>query len=173
MYLLLVLVLVGILGPRELLAGDNVILSPEFEKRVTTTLLEQEPQWQVKHSATRINGLVQRWVRREVEAAVDAKSDTAHGPAPEVLVQVGDHGSPEAAAEQLRTSVRMSSVRPVRSKEAVGDEAFVWDSYGPRGESGIRIRKGSVLIYVNGPTLDLTMRFAKRYLKDVESQLAR
>jgi hypothetical protein len=165
------LVLTVVLISWQRSSGADATVGPEQGKRLTLALSEREPEWQTKHVVARANELVQRWVPKEGVSVRGSKRGAEPAPSPEVLVQVSDMGSPEKAADTLQASIRTDSIHFSRAEASLGDAAFIWDSYGPHGESGIRIRKGGVLIYVNGPTLDVTMRFAKHYLKDVESQL--
>src|SRR5260221_12213842 len=123
---LLAILFASVVCHQQLLGGDNVIVGPDSGKRLGTTISRHEPQWQLKHASVRLHGLVHRWTPKEDATASDTRSGSPPGPPSEVLVQMGDHGSAEAASKQLRVGIELTSFSPSRVEKVLGDAPYVW-----------------------------------------------
>lgn len=128
---------------------------------------EKQTEWLLERKADWGNHVLRVWKIREslkqeteVDQGSEKKGQEPSRPQPEVLVQVFAYRTAEEASKELRKSIALLSAPFSGSIKDLGDEAYAWANYGPGGESTIRLRRGSSVFYLSGPTLEITNGFA-------------
>lgn len=151
-----------------LLLGSVTIMAQTTEKQAVletrTKKLEdglkiKEQDWEIKRKLIDPD---QKWY------AWGLKSDSQTTSGTQVLITLYEFDTPVEAYEKMHT-FRTEVGSGVWTKD-YGDETEIWDNAGPHGETAIHFRIGSEVVFISGPTPNLTKRFAQHILETLTNQ---
>jgi hypothetical protein len=148
--------------------GDKT--STALLKTLERTVAEKEKDWQLQNSMSYPDLLFLRWIPKEgVEILSESDRKTRH-PSPILKLYLEFYKSDDRASKELNRRVQRTSTGPHDIIRDLGDEGFFGRGNSPHGDSWFGVRTGTILITVDGPSLDITRRFAERIVFAVESE---
>jgi hypothetical protein len=151
--------------------GEDHGTSTALMKTLERAVAEKEKDWQLQNSTSYPDLLFLRWIpKKGVEVLSESDRKTRH-PSPILKVYVEIYKSGDRASEELSRRVQRTSMRPQGIIRDLGDEGFFGTDDSSHGDSWFGVRTGTILISVDGPSLDTTRRFAERIVRAVESEL--
>ena len=123
-----------------------------LSQSIITAVQAQEPGWTLEDPVARGDELTHRW---------------KHG-YEEVVIRIDRVASVEAATSALDAVPRQLSVSAEpQPRTDIGDSALLYSRYGPTGSAVIYFRKRTMFIKVNGPSENITVRFAKLVANEI------
>lgn len=130
-----------------LLSGSMTVVAQDFPsllKKAEDIVKAKNPGWKLVRKEERDKEVTYLWG--------PAKAD--------VVLGIFYGASEQEAAEKMERSLKFVSVGPDKKLAGIGDEAYLWKSYG-RSIGIIRFRKSNVYIDLTAPSVAMAVDLAR------------